>query len=252
MSQSNYRYSLVKNDEKNILAAIDTKQTVTSQTIQNSDAPKPDSKNISNTTTAINKILNDSIKQTITCPITLSIFRDPVTLPDSGRVVERAAAKKLTEDPFTRKPFAYSENMKKNITVSQLVDDYLKMHPEEQSQQYESEMIAPEAKADPPLVQQPLTSTSSCLINTGVVIAAAGCCLGMSALGSTAGCVLPCAIGAYTACGTGCGGGCALFLTQTGLCSAPGLAIAGTGGIVRACEALNDNPRPAAIPVMRR
>lgn len=74
--------------------------------------------------------MDPKLQKIFICPITLQIFKDPVTLSD-GNTYEKQAVSKLIKtnqvSPLTRKPFTASDKkLQTNYTIQNMVEHYLK------------------------------------------------------------------------------------------------------------------------------
>lgn len=73
------------------------------------------------------------------CPISHSIFLEPVTMPEDGYTYEKYEILKWLAEhstsPMTREPIQI-KNVYENVLVKELVRNYLSMHPEKKHDQY--------------------------------------------------------------------------------------------------------------------
>jgi len=89
--------------------------------------------------------LTNSLKNTITCPITLQIFYRPVIASD-GMIYEYDAIKNIKNSPITNKPL--EEKFYEAFAIKSLVDEYLAEYPDERENQHTPSLLYDENIVD--------------------------------------------------------------------------------------------------------
>jgi len=218
-----------------------------------------------------NTSLDDKIIDSITCPLSLQIFFDPIVLPTSGRTVERDFAKKLQSDPFSRKAFHYNQSIPTNYAIKAIVEEYLKKNPNKKNEQYQplplpqlpdhKQNIQPVRHNDAPDLVNPFHHCDNCdtspiaCIGNGLGCACMACMIGcMVTSPNCCNATIPFIQSAVAGAPNPYSAACCL---QGLFLGTPGCALALAGairaGINGSCTTLpNQNALPPVAPVMGR